>query len=125
MKLRDFIKLIRREKAWTQEQMAAAMGVSQQNIQKLENPGSTLEKQWKLFTKLLAVSRELDSDPARALYCGHIAQLEKDLERYVEQQANQATGRSHKRSTKGFGKKGDSFISPGGSSGAKPRKRRA
>jgi len=64
MQLREVIKEIRRRKDWTQAAMASELGVSQQNIQGMENAGSNLEKQFAIFLKLVPVCRDLGIDPA-------------------------------------------------------------
>lgn len=61
----EVIKKIRREKDWTQVEMATHLRVSQQNIQGMENAGSNLEKQFAIFLKLLPVCAELRFDPAK------------------------------------------------------------
>jgi DNA-binding XRE family transcriptional regulator len=89
MQLRELIKEIRRLKSWTQQQMADAMGVKQQNIQGMENAGSTLEKQWALFWKLVPICRELGLE--QKLIHGDVLHVEKDVISYVEQATSKLT----------------------------------
>lgn len=59
VQLRELIKEIRRRKGLTQAQLAAELGINQQNVQGMENSGRTLEKQFATFLKLLPVCVEL------------------------------------------------------------------
>lgn len=65
MQLREIIKEIRQRKSWTQVQLAQYLEIHQQNVQGMENAGSTLEKQWTIFMKLLPLCQELGIDAAR------------------------------------------------------------
>jgi transcriptional regulator with XRE-family HTH domain len=60
MKIRELTKAIRDAKDWTQREMAAELGLEQQDIQRLEAAGRNLEKQFRVFMKLLPVAFELD-----------------------------------------------------------------
>lgn len=53
MTLRETVRTIRATKGWTQRGMAAQMGVDFQTIQRAENAGRNLEKQYTFFIKLL------------------------------------------------------------------------
>ena len=65
LKLSETVKAIRRAKRWTQRAMAAEIQVDFQDIQRAENAGRNLEKQFALFLKLLPLieARELKDPP--------------------------------------------------------------
>ncbi len=67
MQLRDVLKEIRRKKSWTQRDMAAALQIDQQDVQRAEHSGRNQEKQWQIFLKLLPFCLELDLLGARDL----------------------------------------------------------
>ena len=60
LKLSETVKAIRKSKHWTQRAMAAEIKVDFQDIQRAENAGRNLEKQFALFLKLLPLIEAQD-----------------------------------------------------------------
>ena len=68
MTLPEVVKLIREKKRWNQRDMAAAMGLDdQQRISEMENAGPTWVKHWNIFIKLVPLCKALGIDPAQEL----------------------------------------------------------
>lgn len=111
MTINEFIKKIRREKNWTQQEMAAAFGVLQQNIQKLENAGTTIQKQWILFVKILTVCRELKIDPVQELNVRHVNQIERNVTTHAQQETDKEFGRTKPDSAERRKKKNIGVVS--------------
>lgn len=92
--------------------MAANLGVSQQNIQGMENAGSNLEKQWAIFLKLLPVCRDLGIPAAKDLLPPTPQEVINDVEN-----DDKATRGPHPKAKARIKKKGVGPFQAGGIKG--------
>ena len=113
MDLAEIIKEIKRRKQWTQRAMAAELGVQQQTIQRAENAGRNLKKQFDLFLRLLPLLEEFGYlDKARELNSHELAREFTDYALQERSGRYRQTEEAKRKSAPGGDKTSAHFIPP-------------